>query len=193
MFFTWEDRKKRGKVGELTILEKPNFSFEYAWILLNDSTAQFVESHNPNVYNKEMTEEQIEEVASFVNNYVPPSPVIPEPNDDELRERKLMSLSSYFSKVSARPIIDTGYGFSVQAGYSDLLDFQVGLELGLFTIRAADNSDYTVTKEQFEDVIRQIKQNGVRLKTTKWALQDEIKNASVEELEQINFEERFYA
>lgn len=193
MFFTWEDRRKRGKVGELTILEKPNFSFEYAWILLNDSTAQFVESHNPNVYNKEMTEEQIEEVASFVNNYVPPSPVIPEPTADELRERKLMSLSSYFSKISARPIIDTGYGFSVQAGFSDLASFQVGLDLGLYRIRAADNKDYEVSKEQFEDVLLQIKQNGARLMNIKWALQDEIKNASIEELDQIDFEERFNA
>lgn len=113
------------------------------------------------------------------------------PSDESIRSYKSNELSKYFSQISQRPIIDTGYGFSVQAGYSDLLDFQVGLDLGLLTIRAADNTNHTVTQEQFKDIVSQIKQNGVRLKSIKWALQDEIESATIEELEQINFEERF--
>lgn len=112
---------------------------------------------------------------------------------DTMKVVKAGKLSEYFSEISKRPIIDTGYGFSVQAGYSDLLDFQVGLKRGLLTIRAADNSNHTVTQEQFEDIIDQIENNGIRLKSIKWALQDEIKNASIEELEEINFEEQFNA
>lgn len=191
MYFTWEDRKNRGKVGDLTIVEKPTFSFDYAWILLTDETAQFVESHEKGVYNKYMTDEMASEVSAFVESYQPPVITSDTPTDDEMRERKLNSLSSYFAKISERPIIDTGYGFSVQAGFSDLASFQVGLDLGLYRIRAADNKDYEVSKEQFEDVLLQIKQNGARLMNIKWALQDEIESSAIEELEQINFEERF--
>lgn len=124
----------------------------------------------------EMTQEEIDAIT---------------PSDESIRCDKLNDLSSHFSKIAQRPVIDTGYGFSVQAGYSDLLEFQVGLDLGLLTIRAADNSNHAVTQEQFADVISQIKQNGVRLKSIKWAIQDEIENASIGELEAINFEERF--
>lgn len=110
---------------------------------------------------------------------------------ENMRKDKLKSLSDYFKSISERPIIDTGYGFSVQAGYNDLASFQVGVDLGLLEIRAADNAMYSVTKEQFEDVLLQIKQNGARLMSIKWATEDEIKHASIEELEAINFEERF--
>lgn len=107
---------------------------------------------------------------------------------------KLSELKTYFAEISARPVINTGYGFSVQAGYSDLTDFEVGLDLGLLTIRSADNSNHTVTSEQFADIINQIKQNGVRLKSTKWAVEGEINEAqSVESLDDINFDERFEA
>ncbi|MGB2063548.1 MAG: hypothetical protein ACPHUL_00235, partial [Marinomonas gallaica] len=77
---------------------------------------------------------------------------------------------------------------------SDLLDFQVGLKRGLLTIRAADNSNHTVTQGQFEDIINQIESNGIRLKSIKWALQDEIEAAeSVYQLNTINLEVRFNA
>lgn len=112
-------------------------------------------------------------------------------SDESIRSDKLDELSAYFNQISQRPIINTGYGFSVQAGFDDLASFQVGLDLGLYRIRAADNKYYDVSKEQFEDVLLQIKQNGARLMNIKWALQDEIKSTSIEELEQINFEERF--
>ncbi len=191
MFFTWDDRKSRGKVGELTILVKPELSFEYTWILVNDLTAQYVESRAPNVFNKDLSESQLEEVTSFAESYEPPTPKPIVLTGEQKRQYKLMELSSYFSVISQRPIIDTGYGFSVQAGFNDLASFQVGVDLGLLEIRAADNTMHSVTKEQFENVLLQIKQNGARLMNIKWTIEDEIKHASIEELEQINFEERF--
>ena len=70
--FTWEDRKGRGFIGSTILHEKPVFSFEYAWILFNDNTQQWVPSHDEGVYNEDMTEEMIQEVSDFVANYVEP-------------------------------------------------------------------------------------------------------------------------
>lgn len=108
-----------------------------------------------------------------------------------LKTEKAKDLSEYFAQVSARPIIETGYGFSVQAGFNDLTSFQTGVDLGSTEVRAADNTMHAVTVEQLKDVVLQIKLNGARLMNIKWALEDEIEKASIEELEEINFEERF--
>ncbi len=70
MHITWEDRKGSGKIDVQLLVERPIFSFEYAWIMVNDSTAQFVESHNEGVYNSELSTEQLAEVVSFYSSYV---------------------------------------------------------------------------------------------------------------------------
>ena len=77
----------------------------------------------------------------------------------------------------SRPLIDTGFGFEVHGGYSDLADFQVGEGMGILTIRAADNSMNTVTSAQFSDVVLMIKQRGLIIKQNKWALADAIRDA----------------
>lgn len=73
MNITWEDRKNGGFINDHRITEKPVFSFEYAWFLVNDETAQYVESHEYGVWNKDMTPEQRQEVIEFYNGWEPPA------------------------------------------------------------------------------------------------------------------------
>ena len=97
------------------------------------------------------------------------------PDDLALMKRdKKIELKSLFLEKSERPVIDTGMGFSVSAGYNDLIDFQVGAELGILGVRAYDNNTYPVTAEQMSGIITMIKQNGLLLKQAKWAKEDAI-------------------
>jgi hypothetical protein len=84
MKITWEDRKGRGQVDGHTITEKPVFSFEYAWFLVTDDKAQYVESHEYGYWNKDMTTEQRQEVVDFYVAWEPP--VEPEPTLEEIKE-----------------------------------------------------------------------------------------------------------
>lgn len=72
MNITWEDRKTRGKIDDEHLSEKPVFSFTYAWFLVNDETAQYVESHDIGVYNKDLPDDHKQEIINFYNNYQPP-------------------------------------------------------------------------------------------------------------------------
>lgn len=85
MNITWEDRKNGGFINDHRITEKPVFSFEYAWFLVTDETAQYVESHEYGVWNKDMTEGQRQEVVDFYNAWEAPVPEpTPEPTPEEL-------------------------------------------------------------------------------------------------------------
>ena len=70
MNVTWEDRKNSGSIDNEPLNTKPVFSFEYAWFLVNDTTAQFVATHEVGTYNEDMTEAMKAEVIAFYNGYI---------------------------------------------------------------------------------------------------------------------------
>jgi hypothetical protein len=70
MNITWEDRKGRGKIDDQPLTVKPVFSFDYAWIQVNDQSAQYVENHDEGVYNKDLTEAEVSEILAFYADYV---------------------------------------------------------------------------------------------------------------------------
>ena len=70
MKITWEDRKNIGLVDDEILIVKPEFSFDYAWFLVTNETAQFVATHKEGIYNEDMSEEMRVEVLDFYNNYV---------------------------------------------------------------------------------------------------------------------------
>ena len=103
---------------------------------------------------------------------------------------KKVQLDKEFAKQAFRPIVDTGLGFEVNGGYTDLADFEEGADLGLKVIRAVDNSMNTVTPEEFQSVLMAIKVRGFAIKGNKWALADSITAATTEsELDAININE----
>lgn len=98
-----------------------------------------------------------------------------------LKSQKMDELKVLFNEKSERPIITTSLGFDIQAGYQDLANFNVGLELGSTSIRAHDNKNYEVTDEEFSQVVFEIKANGAAMLNNKWRLEDLIKGAETEE------------
>ena len=70
MKITWEDRKNSGSIDNEPLTVKPVFSFEYAWFLVNDATAQYVKTHDVGTYNEDMPAEMKAEVEEFYKNYV---------------------------------------------------------------------------------------------------------------------------
>ena len=70
MEITWEDRKNIGSIDDEILSIKPEFSFEYAWFLVNGKTAQFVATHEEGTYNEDMSEEMSVEVLDFYNSYI---------------------------------------------------------------------------------------------------------------------------
>lgn len=74
MKITWEDRKNYGTIDNKPLQSKPVFSFEYAWFLVTDSTAQFVETHEEGFYNQDMAPEQKQEVLHWYAAWTPPVP-----------------------------------------------------------------------------------------------------------------------
>lgn len=110
----------------------------------------------------------------------------------DAKKNKLAALKSIYLIKSERPTVDTGLGFHVKGGYQDLADFQVGFELDLLTIRDAENDMVSVTKEEFAEVIHQIKLNGLSIKRRKWELEDLIESAATaEELSAIDISARW--
>ena len=97
---------------------------------------------------------------------------------DDAKAEKLKDLKTTFQKVSKRPVVNTGFGFTVHGGYSDLTDFEVGRELGFLKIRSVDNQNNDVTAEEFDAVIKAIKINGLGIKQAKWSHEAAINNAT---------------
>jgi len=67
MEITWEDRKGFGRIDSQLIKDKPVLSFDYAWFLITDDTAQYVESHDPGVWNKDLSTDQRQEIVAYYN------------------------------------------------------------------------------------------------------------------------------
>lgn len=98
MYITWEDRKNTGSIDGVPLQKKPVFSFEYAWFLLTEDTALYVESHDDGYFNKPLTQEQINEVTTFYNNWEPP--VAPEPTEEEVIQEFNLTASMEDSFIS---------------------------------------------------------------------------------------------
>ena len=77
MHIIWEDRKGRGSIDGAPLNQKPVFSFAYAWLNVDDNGAQYVESHEPDVWNKELPASYLVQIQAFYSAYVfegvPPS------------------------------------------------------------------------------------------------------------------------
>jgi len=97
------------------------------------------------------------------------------------KTKKLEQLTNLMNAATDRPALDTGLGFSVDAGYTDLLSFEVGLELGITSVRSTDNVSHDVTIEQLQSIVNMIKQNGLQVLQLKWNLEDSIKSATTQE------------
>jgi hypothetical protein len=91
MYFEWEDRKGHGifkgyqESPGIMFIKKPDLGFTYAWVLLTDTTAQFVESHEEGFENKEMSQQQIDAILAYIENGEVHPPTL-EPTAEEIKQ-----------------------------------------------------------------------------------------------------------
>lgn len=76
MKITWNDAKGRGYIDHNALAVRPVFSFEYAWFLVTDETAQYVVSSGAEHSNQQMTREQRQEVIEYYKNWEPTKEVL---------------------------------------------------------------------------------------------------------------------
>ena len=94
---------------------------------------------------------------------------------EEVKDRMLKDLSEVYKEKKLRPIVDTGLGFSVDGGYSDLQNFIVGKEFELPEVKDTYGEKHSVTLADYDTIITTIKQNGINLFVLKDTKEQEIK------------------
>jgi hypothetical protein len=92
-------------------------------------------------------------------------------------------VSTKYKAIMERPAVDTGLGFSVDGGYADLQNFQIGKEFGLPQVKDVNGVFHDVTAEDYDTIIAAIKAKGLQLYNEKWLAEQEVEAIStLEEL-----------
>ena len=77
MIITWEDRKNLGQIDGSYFTTKPTLSFECAWFLVTDNTAQYVPTHEEGAWNRDLDTAQKQEILGFYSAYVREATILP--------------------------------------------------------------------------------------------------------------------
>ena len=78
----------------------------------------------------------------------------------------------FAEKLSARPAVDTGLGYSVDGGKHDIENLSLALDVGATTIRDSAGAYQTVDSATLSTIVTTIKQNRVSIIQAKWASDD---------------------
>ena len=90
------------------------------------------------------------------------------PSLEEVKAKRKAEVKSLFLEAAKNPTADTGLGYSVEANYSDLRDFEIGRDFALPNVIASDNTSHPVDDAGYVAIISAIKLNGLGLKQNKW-------------------------
>lgn len=113
-----------------------------------------------------------DEVIDYATKHITRTPI---PLDIAIvKERMKKSIKDTFQSKADKPIVDTGLGFSVDGGYRNLVDFQIGKEFAFPSVKDSDNNFQPVTASDYDTIINAIKTSGVTLYQTKWAKEAEV-------------------
>lgn len=153
MYITYDTQTNSGEINGTYITEKPNLSFEFAWFLVTDKTAQKLLSWQGE--NENLTDEERAEVVAYANTYTPPKP--PEPTLDELKQSKLQEFKAQRDETTHKPL----RGVDVK-NLADLKNLEGSVEHFELLKNAedkivwtlADDTDKAFTKVELEELIR---------------------------------------
>lgn len=189
MKITWEDRKSAGRIDGHHITEKPVFSFQYAWFLVDDDTAQYVESHEYGYWNKDMTPAQRQEVIDYYNAWAPPQPV--PPTLDEMKHAKRAEINQRRDEAfsSGLRYEINGQPDVVQTRMEDkinLLGLRIeaqelkaaGVADAVMPFRAESNAGYTLTPQQMIDLTNAALAHIQGIYQQSWQLKDAVARAT---------------
>lgn len=84
-------------------------------------------------------------------------------------------LKATFLTNIERPTVDTGLGYTIDGGRSDLGNFEVGKEFGVPFIKGSDGVNHPATASDYDACILAIKSKGMELYSIKWGKEEEIK------------------
>ncbi|MCL7930444.1 DUF4376 domain-containing protein [Halomonas llamarensis] len=188
MKITWEDRKQRGIIDNHTIIDKPQLSFEYAWFLVTDDTAEYVESHEYGYWNKEMTTKQRQEVVEFYQSWAPPAPTPPTLAD--LKKAKYVELEQARKDAftAGLPYEINGQPDIVQTRLQDKINLlglrieaqeltSAGITDPIMPFRAESNTGYQLTPQQMIDLTNAALAHIQQIYQQSWQLKDAVDNA----------------
>lgn len=171
MYFYWEDRYGHGEVNGTTITEKPQFSFEFAYILHREGISEFVETHSEGVWNKPLSQEQVAEIESFISNFQPPVPVEPPP--DIVQDVDILSNKIQIAKQTVNTYRDERFSEGVDfdfAGTPDKIQVRgedraniLGVMLAAEKNIAAGNTSHITNFRSASNVTYQLTQDQVLL------------------------------
>ncbi len=100
MKLTYDTQTGHGEINGFFISEKPKFTFEYEWFLVNDKVAYKLLSYGGLCENEPLSEDEKAEVLEWAKNYKFPTPPKPKPLSlDELKLQKIKELNLH---VNAR-------------------------------------------------------------------------------------------
>ena len=110
---------------------------------------------------------------------------------------KLVELRDSYLRATYRPSVDTGLGFSVDAGRTDLENYKMGKASNLLTVVDNNGVSHTITLSDYDTIITAIEQYYIACLQTKWATKEQILAIDLdgstwkEDLEAINIAELF--
>lgn len=102
------------------------------------------------------------------------------------KNRKLMELNDKYNSILSDAHCNTPLGFPVDSGYENLIDFKEGLSMQYLTVMDYNNQPHDVSAEQMQTIIDAIREWGLAVKLRKWALREEINNATLETIDAID-------
>lgn len=91
-----------------------------------------------------------------------------------IKTRMLGELSNDFKNNFTRPRVPTSLGFTVDGARDDILNFEDGKLFSLTTIKDADGVTHTVTSDDYDTIISEIKQYGLSMYQSKWTKEADI-------------------
>jgi len=122
MLITWEDRRNAGKIDENYITTKPNFGFEYAFVYMTDTVAQWVESHNEG-FNEEMSQSQKDAVQAYYNAWEAPVIVPHVPTIEETRAGMVVTM-----RQARLALLDSGLLSTIDSAIASSTDEALKIE-----------------------------------------------------------------
>jgi hypothetical protein len=122
-------------------------------------------------------------ICSFDGTTITATYIVVEKSIELVKTTKKADLSKLFKEISARPVVPTSLGFSVDGNLLVLRYFEIAeehaIDNGFLTVevKASDNVKYTINTTDFAEIITNIKLNGLELYKIKWAKETEIESS----------------
>lgn len=107
--------------------------------------------------------------------------------EDKKTYKKQLLKANFLKKSRYPDAVETGLGYSVDASYTDKINFEIGKKQGITTVRDSNNVSHNVTSADYDIIINAIEASGINLYTKKWSIESSIDSAAtIEDLDLVD-------